>query len=189
MSLKAYNQVGIPSFMYGTAWKKEATARLVQTAVATGFRAVDTANQIIHYDEAQVGEALRHLEQQGIKREAVFLQTKFTPLGGQGGRPPYNPAADLMTQVTQSFDSSLTHLGTDYVDSYVLHAPYSRRGLAEADWEVWRAMEEIYRSGKAKMIGISNIMAAQLAELCSRRILGRWSCKTAASPSPDGTGT
>ena len=168
MTVKAYNQVVIPSFMYGTAWKKEATARLVQLAVAAGFRAIDTANQLIHYEEALVGEALRTLEKQGIKRESLFIQTKFTPLGGQGGRPPYDPSADLTTQVWQSFDSSLSHLGTDYVDSYVLHSPYSRRGLGEADWEVWAAMESLYRQGKAKMIGISNIMAGQLAQLCEQ---------------------
>jgi diketogulonate reductase-like aldo/keto reductase len=131
-----------------------------------GFRAIDTANQLIHYQEALVGEALQALAVQGIKRESLFLQTKFTPLDGQGGRAPYDASADVATQVRQSFDSSLVHLHTDYVDSYVLHAPYSRRGLGEADWEVWGAMEELYQSGKTKMIGVSNITAAQLAELC-----------------------
>jgi diketogulonate reductase-like aldo/keto reductase len=168
MTLKAYNQVPIPSFMYGTAWKKQDTAHLVQLAVACGFRAIDTANQLIHYEEALVGEALGALEKRGIKRDTLFIQTKFTPVGGQGGRPPYNPSADLTTQVRQSFDTSLIHLGTDYVDSYVLHSPYSRRGLGEADWEVWTAMESLYQTGKAKMIGISNIMAAQLAHLCDQ---------------------
>jgi diketogulonate reductase-like aldo/keto reductase len=168
MTLKAYNQVLVPSFMYGTAWKKEATGRLVQLAVASGFRAIDTANQLIHYDEALVGEALTAIERQGIKRDNLFLQTKFTPIGGQGGRAPYDPSADLTTQVRQSFESSLAHLGSNYLDSYVLHAPYSRRGLGEADWEVWTAMEGLYQTGKAKMIGISNIMAGQLAQLCEQ---------------------
>jgi diketogulonate reductase-like aldo/keto reductase len=164
----AYNHVSLPSFMYGTAWKKEATTRLVELAVESGFTAVDTANQLIHYQEALVGEALRALAKKGVKRETLFLQTKFTPLDGQGGRPPYDPSADLTTQVRQSFDSSLIHLGTDYVDSYVLHAPFSRRGLGKADWEVWAAMEALYQSGKTKMIGISNVAAGQLVELCER---------------------
>jgi diketogulonate reductase-like aldo/keto reductase len=138
----------------------------VQLAVASGFRAIDTANQLIHYQEALVGEALRALENKGIKRDTLFLQTKFTPVGGQGGQTPYDASAVLTTQVRQSFASSLTHLYTDYVDSYVLHAPYSRRGLGEEDWEVWAAMEGLYQSGKTKMIGISNITAAQLTELC-----------------------
>jgi diketogulonate reductase-like aldo/keto reductase len=166
--LRAYNNVTVPSFMYGTAWKKEATTQLVLLAVESGFKAIDTANQLIHYQEALVGEALQALQKKGIKRDALFLQTKFTSVGGQDHRTPYDPSGDLTMQVNQSFDSSLTHLVTDYVDSYVLHAPYSRRGLGEADWEVWSAMEGIYQSKKTRMIGVSNITAEQLTLLCER---------------------
>jgi diketogulonate reductase-like aldo/keto reductase len=166
MTLIAYNTVPIPSFMYGTAWKEGATTQLVQLAVASGFTAIDTANQLIHYREALVGEALLALDQQGVKRDTLFLQTKFTPVNGQDHRTPYDASADLTTQVQQSFDSSLTHLQTDYVDSYVLHGPYSRWGLGESDREVWTAMEELYQSGKTKMIGISNVTAGQLTQLC-----------------------
>jgi len=168
MPLTAYNHVQLPSFMYGTAWKKDATTRLVQLAVASGFKAIDTANQLIHYQEALVGEALQALEQKGIRRDSLFLQTKFTPVNGQDHRTPYDASADLATQVRQSFDSSLTHLHTEYVDSYVLHGPYSRRGLGNADREVWAAMEGLYRSGKTKMIGISNVTAEQLTQLCEQ---------------------
>ena len=168
MTLTTYNQITVPSFMYGTAWKKEATARLVELAVDSGFTAIDTANQLIHYEEARVGEALQSLAQKGIEREALFLQTKFTSADGQDHRTPYDRSADLTTQVRQSFASSLGHLHTDYLDSYVLHAPFSRRGLGDADWQVWTAMEELYRSGKTKMIGISNVGAAQLQELCEQ---------------------
>ena len=168
MPLTSYNQVRVPSFMYGTAWKKAATTKLVELAVTTGFRAIDTANQLIHYEEALVGDALQALERQGIKRDMLFLQTKFTSLSGQDQRTPYDPSTDLTTQVAQSFNSSLEHLHTDYLDSYVLHAPMSRRGLGAADWEVWAAMENLYESGKIKMIGISNIIAPQLQLLCSQ---------------------
>ena len=168
MTLRAYNDVPIPSFMYGTAWKKAATAHLVQLAVASGFRAIDTANQMIHYQEALVGEALEALKTKGVERDTLFIQTKFTPVGGQGGQTPYDPSADLTTQVTQSFESSLAHLNTGYLDSYVLHAPYSRRALGGADWEVWSAMEALYRAGRTKLIGVSNITAAQLAALCEQ---------------------
>jgi len=163
-----YNNVPIPSFIYGTAWKKEATARLVQSAVSSGFAAIDTANQIIHYDEALVGEALLALDKKGVKRERLFIQTKFTSVGGQDHRTPYDASADITTQVGQSFDSSLKHLHTDYVDSYVLHGPYTRMGLGAEDWEVWAALEGIYRSGKTKMIGISNVNAGQLRLLCEK---------------------
>jgi len=168
MNLTAYNQVSVPNLMYGTAWKKASTKELVQLAVGSGFRAIDTANQLIHYEEALVGEALQALEQQGVRRESLFLQTKFTSVDGQDQRTPYDPVADLTTQVRQSFESSLTHLGTTYLDSYVLHAPFQRRGLGAADWEVWAAMEELYESGKTKMIGISNVAAGQLGELCEK---------------------
>ena len=168
MTLTAYNNVSIPSFMYGTAWKKEATTQLVESAVAAGFAAIDTANQLIHYQEALVGEALQRLAKQGITRDRLFLQTKFTPANGQDHRTPYDPSADLTTQVKQSFDSSLTHLHTDRVDSYVLHGPYQRRGLGKADWEVWAAIEGLYDSGKTSMIGISNVTAEQLTALCAQ---------------------
>jgi diketogulonate reductase-like aldo/keto reductase len=168
MTLKTYNDIAVPSFMYGTAWKKDATTRLVQLAVESGFTAIDTANQLIHYQEALVGEALQALAKKGVARDSLFLQTKFTSADGQGGQTPYDPSADLTTQVRQSFDSSLKHLRTDYIDSYVLHAPFSRRGLGDADWEVWSAMEELYRAGKTRMIGISNVAAAQLTQLCEQ---------------------
>jgi diketogulonate reductase-like aldo/keto reductase len=163
-----YNDVLIPAFMYGTAWKKEQTARLVELAVGSGFRAIDTANQLIHYQEALVGEALLSLAKKGIKRESLFLQTKFTSVSGQDHRTPYDQSADLPTQVRQSFESSLQHLHTDYLDSYVLHGPYSRWGLSQADWDVWSAMEVFYQAGNAKMIGISNVQADQLQALCEK---------------------
>jgi diketogulonate reductase-like aldo/keto reductase len=168
MALTTYNNVSVPSFMYGTAWKKEATTQLVQQAVVAGFTAIDTANQLIHYQEALVGEALLALAQQGVTRDQLFLQTKFTPTNGQDHRTPYDASANLTTQVTQSFDSSLVHLHTDYLDSYVLHGPYQRQGLGASDWEVWAAIEGLYRSGKTKMIGISNVTAEQLTQLCAR---------------------
>jgi len=168
MTLMTYNQIPVPAFMYGTAWKKDATAKLVQLAVESGFTAIDTANQLIHYQEALVGEALQAIAAKGVKRATLFLQTKFTSADGQDHRTPYDRGADLTTQVQQSFDSSLQHLHTDYLDSYVLHAPFSRRGLGAADWEVWAAMEEFYKAGKTKTIGVSNITAAQLALLCQQ---------------------
>lgn len=168
MTLVAYNKVPMPSFMYGTAWKKEATTGLVVQAVETGFAAIDTANQLIHYDEARVGEALLQLAKQGITRDKLFLQTKFTSVNGQDHRTPYDASASLTTQVKQSFESSLRHLHTDYLDSYVLHGPYYRRGLAAEDWEVWAAIEALYDAGKTKMIGVSNVSADQLMLLCER---------------------
>src|SRR5262245_38896277 len=157
-----------PSFIYGTAWKKEATRGLVVSAAKAGFTAFDTANQPKHYSEPLVGEALATLVAAGISRDSLFLQTKFTPLNGQHQRVPYSPRAPLATQVRESFESSLRHLRTDYIDSYLLHGPYSYPGLAEDDWQVWRAIEEIYRSGRARSIGLSNVNAYQLAMLIEK---------------------
>ena len=168
MTLTAYNDMSVPSFMYGTAWKKDTTTQLVLQAVEAGFTAIDTANQLIHYDEARVGEALLQLAGQGIAREALFVQTKFTPVNGQDHRTPYDANAGIATQVNQSFESSLAHLRTDYLDSYVLHGPYYRRGLGPEDWEVWAAIESLYDAGRTKMIGISNVTAEQLTLLCER---------------------
>ncbi len=163
-----YNDIEIPPFIYGTAWKKDQTARLVELAIDSGFTAIDTANQLIHYQEALVGEALLALAKKGVKRESLFLQTKFTSVAGQDHRTPYDQSADLPTQVQQSFESSLKHLHTNYLDSYVLHGPHSRWGLIQADWDVWAVMEEYYRAGETKMIGISNVQSDQLQELCEK---------------------
>lgn len=158
----------MPAFMYGTAWKKEATTRLVLEAVKAGFTGIDTANQLIHYDEARVGEALLSLADQGTTRAGLFLQTKFTPVNGQDHRTPYDSTASITVQVQQSFDSSLAHLHTDYLDSYLLHGPYHRGGLGPEDWEVWAAIESLYTSGRTKLIGVSNVSAGQLALWCER---------------------
>src|SRR5437899_6648254 len=128
MALTAYNHVPIPSFMYGTAWKKEATTQLVQLAVVAGFAAIDTANQLIHYQEALVGEALLALAQQGFTRDRLFLQTKFTPTNGQDHRTPYDASATLTTQVKQSLDSSLAQLYPEALASDVLHGHPQRQG-------------------------------------------------------------
>ena len=114
----------IPDFLYGTAWKEDRTPALTELALRMGFRGIDTANQRRHYFEAGVGQGLAAAYRAGVvTRTDLFLQTKFTYRGGQDHRLPYDPAADLATQVAQSMQSSLEHLGTDHVDSYVLHGP------------------------------------------------------------------
>ena len=152
-----------PGFLYGTAWKEERTAALTRSAVEAGFRGIDTANQRRHYFEQGVGDALEALYREGrLTRTDLFLQTKFTYAGGQDHRLPYDPQADLPMQVRQSFASSLEHLRTDYLDSYVLHGPSVGRGLSEADFAVWQAMESLCRDGKARALGVSNVSLDQL---------------------------
>lgn len=153
----------LPRFMYGTAWKEERTERLTRLALEAGFRAIDTANQRKHYFEAGVGAAVGAAVAQGlVTRAELFLQTKFTFRDGQDHRLPYDARAGVEAQVAQSFESSLEHLGTDYVDSYVLHGPSVGRGLAAADRSAWHAMEELQRSGRTRYLGVSNVTLEQL---------------------------
>jgi diketogulonate reductase-like aldo/keto reductase len=161
--------VRVPRFLYGTAWKEDATQSLTETAITQGFRGIDTANQRRHYHEAGVGQAVAVAIGRGqITREDLFLQTKFTSREGQDHRLRYDPQAPVATQVEQSFASSLDHLGTDFVDSYVLHGPTRRVGLAPADWEAWRAMEAIHTDGRARVLGVSNVSLEQLELLCEQ---------------------
>ena len=146
--------VKMPRLIYGTAWKKERTEELVVKAVLAGFRGIDTACQPKHYDEPLVGAALQRLKTQGIERDALFLQIKFTPLSGQDPhRIPYDKNAPLGTQVAQSFEVSKQNLQTDYVDSLVLHSPVAPY---EDLLKVWAAMEAIQKAGGAGQLGISN---------------------------------
>jgi diketogulonate reductase-like aldo/keto reductase len=156
--------VEVPSFLYGTAWKEERTETLVDQALAVGFRGIDTANQRKHYFEAGVGAALAKIA--AAERAGIFLQSKFTHRGGQDHRLPYDPSADMATQVRQSFESSLEHLGVQRLDSLILHGPVYRDGLAREDREVWRTFEALHDEGRVRLLGISNVSAGQLAELC-----------------------
>ena len=159
--------VRVPRFLYGTAWKEDQTQRLTELALRQGFRGIDTANQRRHYHEAAVGRAVAAAVAGGlVTREDLFLQTKFTFRPGQDDRLPYDPGAPIPVQVEQSFASSLEHLGTEVIDSYLLHGPTRRVGLGPADWEAWRAMEALHDSGRARLLGLSNVTVEQLQLLC-----------------------
>ena len=157
-----------PSFLYGTAWKEDRTQVLTELALRTGFRGIDTANQRRHYVEADVGRALAAAyRERVITRDQVFLQTKFTYRPGQDHRLPYDPAAPLATQVAQSMASSLEHLGTDYVDSYVLHGPASGQGWTSYDGEVWAAMMHERDAGRTRQLGVSNVTLRHLEHMAA----------------------
>ncbi len=155
-----------PDFLYGTAWKEERTPALVELALRTGFRGIDTANQRRHYFEAGVGEGLAACYRAGVVTRAdVFLQTKFTYRPGQDQRLPYDPESSFSMQVAQSLASSLEHLGTDHVDSFVLHGPSSGYGWAGADAEVWEAMTRERDAGRARLLGVSNVSLRHLEQM------------------------
>lgn len=192
------NSKSLPPLFYGTAWKEERTTEFTLQALNAGFRAIDTANQRKHYYEEGVGAAIQQflnssasstsplstaspntaslssLQSSANKnsstatREDLFLQTKFTFANGQDHRKPYNEKDSFTQQVKDSFASSLKHLNTTYLDSYILHGPYSNQGIIDIDLETWSAMEQLYQDGKVRYLGISNVSAYQLVHLCQK---------------------
>jgi diketogulonate reductase-like aldo/keto reductase len=152
--------VKMPPIIYGTAWKKDRTADLVVKAIRSGFRGIDTACQPKHYNEPQVGTALHRLKDHGIEREDLFLQTKFTPLSGQDlNQLPYDKNAPVEEQIAQSFETSITNLQTEYIDSFILHSPMAPYTLL---MRAWKAMEKIQKVGGVRQLGISNCYNAEV---------------------------
>jgi diketogulonate reductase-like aldo/keto reductase len=156
----------VPDFLYGTAWKEDRTAALTERALCMGFRGIDTANQRKHYFEAAVGEGLAAAYQDGVvTRAELFLQTKFTYQRGQDHRLPYDPDASLSAQVAESLASSLEHLGTGHVDSYLLHGPSSHDEWTDPDSEVWEAMRKERDGGRTRLLGVSNVSLQNLEQM------------------------
>jgi diketogulonate reductase-like aldo/keto reductase len=155
--------IKVPAFFYGTAWKEERTEPLVTQALDAGFVGFDTANQRKHYYELAVGKAVQQAIQEGkTTREALFIQTKFTYTSSQDQRLPYDPKAKYEAQVQQSVKGSLEHFKTTYLDSYLLHGPFTSKKITKEDWEVWRTMEQLQRAGTVRLIGVSNVNREQL---------------------------
>jgi diketogulonate reductase-like aldo/keto reductase len=153
--------VRMPGIIYGTAWKKADTQRLVALAIQQGFRGIDTACQPKHYNEPGVGTAVAAAINAGLPRGDLYVQTKFTSVSGHDPRRiPYDPTAPLGQQVTQSCAQSLRNLQTDYLDCLVLHSPLSTR---EETQTVWQAIEALVDAGRIRQPGISNCYS--LAEL------------------------
>jgi diketogulonate reductase-like aldo/keto reductase len=159
-------QLPVPGFLYGTAWKEDRSAGLTELAIRAGFRGIDSANQRRHYFESGVGEGLATVYRAGVVTRAdLFLQTKFTYQRGQDHRLPYDPSAGLFAQVAQSLASSLEHLNTDYVDSYVLHGPSSSHDWTDEDAEVWASMQKERDAGRTRWLGISNVSLRHLEQM------------------------
>jgi len=143
-----------PRIIYGTAWKKADTARLVTLAIQTGFRGIDTACQPKHYDEAGAGTGVAASLTHGLTRADLYLQTKFTSLSGQDpDRIPYDRKAPLPHQVARSVAVSLVNLQTEYLDCVLLHAPMPTMAQTHS---AWRALETCVDAGQVRQLGISN---------------------------------
>jgi 2,5-diketo-D-gluconate reductase A len=120
----------------------EECERSVLTALETGYRSIDTA--AAYQNEEAVGNAIR---QSGIDRKELFITTKLW-VSNTG----YEKAK-------QGFEESLNKLGLDYLDLYLIHQPY---GDVHGSW---RAMEELYESGKIRAIGISNFQPDRVMDM------------------------
>jgi 2,5-diketo-D-gluconate reductase A len=138
----------IPQLGFGVFQVKPAeTAAAVTAALEAGYRHVDTAQ--MYRNEAGVGQAVA---QSGLDRAEVFLTTK---LHNDAHRPD---------DARRAFDQSLAALGTDYVDLFLIHWPLP--GRYEGDfWSTWHALEELYREGRARSIGVSNFQVSHLQRL------------------------
>jgi diketogulonate reductase-like aldo/keto reductase len=155
----------VPSLLYGTAWKKAETRRLVHEAILSGFRGVDTAAQPKHYQEELVGAGIRDALGQGkLTREDLYLQTKFTSIHGQDPKNmPYDSSLSIKEQVDTSIKSSLHNLkhserqeegeAAPYIDCLVLHSPFPSMTQTQ---EAWKAMEA-HVPVSVRSLGISNV--------------------------------
>jgi diketogulonate reductase-like aldo/keto reductase len=146
--------IKMPKMIYGTAWKKEQTADLVEQALLSGFRGIDTAGQPKHYQEELVGRGLLKAYENGLTREELYLQTKFTPIDGQDPtNMPYDKSDPLEIQIEKSFENSKKNLHNDYIDSYLLHSPIFPGSQLKLAWET---MESFHDKKEIGQLGISN---------------------------------
>ncbi|KAF2802497.1 aldo-keto reductase-like protein [Mytilinidion resinicola] len=159
-----------PAFIYGTAWKKDNTTKLVKEALIAGFRAVDTAAQPRHYREELVGQALREAYKDGVvRREDIYLQTKYTSLAGQDrNNMPYNAADSLQKQIETSVASSLRKLRPlqdsevgSYIDCVLMHSPLP---TLTQTLEAWHVLEAFVPE-KILSLGISNVDLETLEQI------------------------
>jgi 2,5-diketo-D-gluconate reductase A len=145
-TVKLNNGVEIPQLGFGVFQVPPAdTVEAVTTALRIGYRHIDTAE--MYGNEKQVGEAIAR---SALDRSEVFVTSKLN-----------NGAHDFDAALT-AFDSTLTALGSDTIDLFLIHWPLP----TVSDFaETWKAMERIYRDGRAKAIGVSNFQADHLRRL------------------------
>jgi diketogulonate reductase-like aldo/keto reductase len=147
------NRTEIPIIGLGVYKAQEGgeVERAVAWALKAGYRLIDTAK--IYGNERGVGQAI---QDSGIPREEIFVTTKL-----------WNEDQGYKTTLA-AIDDSLENLGFDYVDLYLIHWPSAsadRQETINKRKETWQAMEELYKSGKAKAIGVSNYTIQHLEEM------------------------
>ena len=153
--IKLYNGLESPTLAYGT-WliRNKDAAECVELALKYGYRHIDTAQA--YGNEVGVGEGIRR---SGLKREEVFITSKV-----QAEYKSYEKAK-------KSIDESLKKLGVDYIDLMLIHCPQpwakygAKNRYFKENIEVWKAMEEAYKEGKLKSIGVSNFIVCDLENI------------------------
>lgn len=140
------NGIKMPMVGFGVFQIHDAktTQIVVEEAIKTGYRLIDTAQ--VYGNEEAVGKAIKA---SGVPREELFITTKLWISDFS-----YEAAKD-------AFNESLRKLDLDYVDLYLLHQPFGDI------FGAWRALEELYKEGKIKAIGVSNFKPDQLANLAA----------------------
>ena len=138
----------IPQFGFGVFQiPPDETARAVTTALQSGYRHIDTAQ--MYRNEQEVGEAIRG---SGVDRPGIFVTSK---LDNASHRPD---------DARRAFDRTLGALGSDYVDLFLIHWPLPTR--YDGDYvSTWRTLEEFYRDGRARSIGVSNFQPHHIRRL------------------------
>jgi 2,5-diketo-D-gluconate reductase A len=142
------NGQSIPQLGFGVFQiEPKDTAEAVSTALQTGYRHIDTAE--MYGNEQEVGEAVA---KSGLNRRDVFVTSK---LGNGAHRPD---------DARRAFDASLAALGFDYIDLFLIHWPLPAK--YDGDFvSTWRTLEEFYRAGRARSIGVSNFQPHHLRRL------------------------
>ena len=133
----------MPMYGLGVSQADEATADAVMIAIANGYRMIDTAKA--YGNEKEVGEGIRR---SGINRKEIFLTTKLSVPDMTAGR------------AREAFEQSLERLKMDYVDLYLLHWP-----VVEQIESSWKQLEDFYRQGLIRNIGVSNFQIHHLKDM------------------------
>ena len=160
MSAGAYRELApaiqIPMVGLGTYLIRDENAQtLVESAIRAGYRHVDTAE--IYKNETAVGLAINAaVKEQGLAREDIFVTTKLWPGNAAWGETPRTYESTL-----DAFDASLARLQLEYVDLYLIHAPFDKGHRSEQ----WRALVELRRRGRTRAIGVSNFSETHIEEL------------------------
>ena len=151
-------ETAIPAVGFGTYLISNDDAEdAIHSALAAGYRHIDTASG--YRNEETVGAGIRKgLQAEGLSRADLFVTAKLWP-----GNPAWGDAPKTRAQTVEECDASLSRLGLDYVDLYLIHAPYG----GDMRLEQWRALLDLQASGKARSIGVSNFNESHLDEIAA----------------------